>query len=84
MIGTLPAALSTAVAAWTYDDRRPRGGSVQESGGGADVRRTRSVGGAGRNREERIRMKAKLYNMGVTAAMFVVLVESLGAGRKWG
>jgi hypothetical protein len=29
-------------------------------------------------------MKAKLYRMGVTAAMFAVMVEALGAPLKWG
>jgi hypothetical protein len=29
-------------------------------------------------------MKSKMYRMGLTAAMFAVLVESLGAGMKWG
>ena len=29
-------------------------------------------------------MKAKMYRMGLSVAMLAVLVESLGAGLKWG
>jgi hypothetical protein len=29
-------------------------------------------------------MKSKAYRMGLTVAMLAVLVESLGAGLKWG
>jgi hypothetical protein len=29
-------------------------------------------------------MKAKMYRLGLTVAMLAVLVESLGAGMKWG
>jgi len=29
-------------------------------------------------------MKPKIYRLGMTVAMLAVLVESLGAGMKWG
>jgi hypothetical protein len=50
----------------------------------ADHRRMRSAGGWAGTERNRFLMKAKMYRLGLTVAMLAVLVESLGAGMKWG
>jgi hypothetical protein len=82
MIGTLGAPLSTPAAVWTYDERLPTARALK-SAAVAPISAARGPPG-GRARTERNCMKAKLYRMGVTAAMFAVMVEALGAPLKWG